>query len=685
VAISARLFTGLSALFSLLVGLLLVPRLLLFAGFNAALLAWPWQFDYDEGVNLHAAALLAGAQNIYLPNPPDHFISAPYPPMLYLLSVPLIWLGGVHLAAPRVLLLLATLAVGGLLVVLARRTGAGWPQALLPGALWLSISPVIIWATLYKQDMLGLAWGLAGLAVVLRWPDSRRHLRFAILFFAFAFFTKQSALAPAAAAVVWLFLRDRRAGLRFAGGLAAALAGGFLLLLAISRGGFWQHAITYQQYPWLLRFWQRLGGRLVGEYWPLLLIGGAAVIWAVWGGWRLWRPGPGTRDPAPASGGQVADDHEHPAPASIEHATHSASHSAFRVPQSALVPVPGPWALAVLYAGAATGSVMIQMGYAGANYNHLLDIFPPLCWLLGGALGYLGAVPSWPRRAALLALYGGLAVQAATLGGLENWYTAGYWPSPIRASELESRSALVRSATGPIYSEDAMVLLLNGRDLPYDDPDTIATMGDNGGWNEVRFVQDLRDRRFPYIFVRHGAYRWSARAGQAFEDAYDLTFQGTLDVYKPKVYPAHAQYTLDCALGRTPELRLMGYSLGPGVAANGALPGSDLHLALHWRALRPAGDYATFVHLLDAGGRQVAARDNPHSAADRPTSRWPVGGDVTEITDLPLPQGLAPGPYHLIAGVYGVEGGTITAVPVSCPVPERRVGDAIDLGAIQIH
>jgi hypothetical protein len=139
-------------------------------------------------------------------------------------------------------------------------------------------------------------------------------------------------------------------------------------------------------------------------------------------------------------------------------------------------------------------------------------------------------------------------------------------------------------------------------------------------------------------------------------------------------------------MGSPAELRLAGVSLGPGLAADGIAAGSDLRLALYWDALRPPGDYATFVHLIDATGKTVAARDNPHSAAGRPTSAWAPGTSVTEITDLPLPAGLAPGAYRLIGGVYSTAGGQFQAVPVACPAaPERRVGDAVDLGAVPVR
>src|SRR5262249_46646242 len=117
----------------------------------------------------------------------------------------------------------------------------------------------------------------------------------------------------------------------------------------LTRGGFWEHAVLYQTFPWLFDYWRRLTTKLAGEYAPLLLIAVALVGRALRGwGRRLWAAG--RRWPA--------------------------AHLALPLP--------------VVYAGAAAGSTLLQAGYAEANYNHLLDLFPALCWLVGLGIGDLG-------------------------------------------------------------------------------------------------------------------------------------------------------------------------------------------------------------------------------------------------------------------------------------------------------
>jgi hypothetical protein len=110
-----------------------------------------------------------------------------------------------------------------------------------------------------------------------------------------------------------------------------------------------------------------------------------------------------------------------------------------------------------------------------------------------------------------------------------------------------------------------------------------------------------------------------------------------------------------------------------------AHPGKTLDLTLHWRAeARPAVDYTVSVQLLDSAGKLVAQRDAMPVNNTRPTSSWTSGDDVLDPIALPLPSGLSPGNYRLIAVLYdqptghrlttqgnGAEGDHATVAPVS--------------------
>lgn len=76
---------------------------------------------------------------------------------------------------------------------------------------------------------------------------------------------------------------------------------------------------------------------------------------------------------------------------------------------------------------------------------------------------------------------------------------------------------------------------------------------------------------------------------------------------------------------------------------------------LLWRALRPLDeDYTVFVQALDGAGRLAAQWDAQPEAGQFPTSFWPPGQVVPDSFHL---EGLRPGRYTLIAGLYTAASG----------------------------
>lgn len=68
-----------------------------------------------------------------------------------------------------------------------------------------------------------------------------------------------------------------------------------------------------------------------------------------------------------------------------------------------------------------------------------------------------------------------------------------------------------------------------------------------------------------------------------------------------------------------------------------------LEVVLYWRSERqPSKDYQVFLHVLDAGGAQVAGRDGPPVEGLYPTSRWAPGQVIADRRFVPLPPGSQP-------------------------------------------
>ncbi|MGL4650151.1 MAG: hypothetical protein ACRC1H_12130, partial [Caldilineaceae bacterium] len=88
-----------------------------------------------------------------------------------------------------------------------------------------------------------------------------------------------------------------------------------------------------------------------------------------------------------------------------------------------------------------------------------------------------------------------------------------------------------------------------------------------------------------------------------------------------------------------------------------AQAGATVPVALTWRAdATPSTDLTLFAHLLPAGATAgtipVAQADAPPTGGFAPTSIWPAGLVQSDRFELDLPNGLAPGEYSLLLGLY---------------------------------
>lgn len=92
-----------------------------------------------------------------------------------------------------------------------------------------------------------------------------------------------------------------------------------------------------------------------------------------------------------------------------------------------------------------------------------------------------------------------------------------------------------------------------------------------------------------------------------------------------------------------------GYTLPPEATA----PGDRLPLTLVWQAQdAPDADYAIFVQLRDAQNNILAGADHQPYLGLLPTSTWPAGAVIQEVTWLELPAELPAGQYRLYTGLY---------------------------------
>jgi hypothetical protein len=133
------------------------------------------------------------------------------------------------------------------------------------------------------------------------------------------------------------------------------------------------------------------------------------------------------------------------------------------------------------------------------------------------------------------------------------------------------------------------------------------------------------------------------------------------------------------------QVMMEGVTLAPGVTWQGVKPGDVLRVTLHWRARhRLRANFASFVHLLNEQGEQVAGQDNPATGAAQPPTAWAPDQRTDDVAAIPIPAHARPGRYRLVHGMYRVENGAIRAPRPECPRPDLVYGSSVTTGWIEV-
>jgi hypothetical protein len=109
------------------------------------------------------------------------------------------------------------------------------------------------------------------------------------------------------------------------------------------------------------------------------------------------------------------------------------------------------------------------------------------------------------------------------------------------------------------------------------------------------------------------------------------------------------------------------------IVGNSARAGEVMPILIYWQVILPLEkNYTTFVQLFDEGDEKVAEGNDHKAGGDfYPTTLWQIGETVADHFDVPLPEGLEPGEYRVMVGMYAGEG-------------LEMLGEAVEVGRVEV-
>ena len=495
--------------------LLLAPKLIVTARYDAAILRFPFQVDDAEGVLLAEAGLIAHGVNPYAhqPSPAHYFYAGPYTPLYTLLNSGAVAIAGPTFKFGRAVQLLATLVVAGWLAWVVRWAAKDWRGWLVggwAGALFLTAHLVAIWSVRVRPDMTALAFNALGVVVLRAWLDTDRQERWSesawprgamlarlalgAACFALGWWTKQTFVALPLAFIIATTLRRPKFGVTLAALYAAMIALPFAVLTLLTGGGFAQKTIGYQG-SWQWQPFRRLAQPFVERYAFIIVVAALCALFLVA---RARRP----------------------------------SFAACWFVLSAVV--------------------ALGAGTSGGNHNHFVEFVAASSLLIGQGVATLVTAEMYTRRMAwvlptvgALVMLGLTATAISEQEGSAGWLAREYHtPTASERAGLAAVASFVANSPGPVYSNNVGILVVTGQTIRVTDPFTMAAEVRLGRWDDALLVADVEAGKYPLIALSYNDVATldpnqpptDATPGliRAIQSRYRLIERNVLRLYVPK-------------------------------------------------------------------------------------------------------------------------------------------------------
>jgi hypothetical protein len=466
------------------VGIAAAARLLVqFADTSWWCIACPYEVQYAEGGVLLDAVNIARGGVLYGDYQHYPFTVATYTPLYSLIWAAAIKLLGVSFVVGRALSWLATVGAAALIWAILRRTGYGVVASVIAAAVFLLAPTVRSCAVVARVDTWAVALSLAALYCIVR---GGRWLAAAVVLMVLASYTKQTALAAPAAAIVYLaWMRQRRSAALVGAAWAVAVLAVFAVMQLATDGWFYRHVVIANRNRWDVHGLAFVWGSSL--FWPTpLAVGGMAVLLSL----RRWA---------------------------------SSAARAAGAPQRELALLYGLYYVFSLLGALTAGKV-------GAGANYMLEPLAGACLMTGVAYQSIAArVGSGKGKVVWAGIWLTLVVPAVIAPYLPQAQAWGDDPAWRRRTLEEGReaAAFVQRTRGAVLSEVLGSLLVAGRPVLLE-PFEMTQMFLDGHWNQQPLVRDINRQRFALIIIEwnparvvpdkwgtYGVRRWTRGMKQA--------------------------------------------------------------------------------------------------------------------------------------------------------------------------
>jgi len=214
---------------------------------------YPQPLDYGEGPILNQVRYILQGRNFYkdINSPP--YIVGNYPPVFHLFSILLVPIFGISFATGRTIAFLAVIVTACIIYKIVLYFTGNKLASFLSALFYLAIDYIYVWGIYMRIDTLSILFNILGVYWVIRYEDDYRRLRWCVLFFLLALYTRQSMIAGTAGAYLYLLTKDRKTAGKLIGYTALYGALVFIFFTLITKGQFYLHIVKYNNNIFTLR------------------------------------------------------------------------------------------------------------------------------------------------------------------------------------------------------------------------------------------------------------------------------------------------------------------------------------------------------------------------------------------------------------------------------------------------